>query len=90
MSQPTVKVTMYRTQTCPFCVAAEELLDAKGVSFEQIYLDDHPDRRAFTAEILAGHQSVPLIVIDGKALGGLDSLRELEESGELSKLLGQS
>lgn len=81
------RITVYRTAACPFCVAAEQLLEAKGVRFDQIYLDDHPDRRSFVAKILPGHRTVPLILIDGKAIGGFDQLRQLDSNGGLDQLV---
>ena len=82
------KIVMYRTRACPFCVAAERLLRHKGAEFDEVYLDDHPDRRSFTAEILPGHRSVPLIVIDEEPIGGFDTLRELDMRGALDLALG--
>lgn len=81
---------MYRTRSCPFCVAAERLLLHKGVTFDQVYLDDHPDRRSFTAGILPGHYSVPLVVIDEEPIGGFDTMQELESRGALDPALGVS
>ncbi|HDZ59895.1 MAG TPA: glutaredoxin 3, partial [Actinobacteria bacterium] len=35
-----VKVVMYCTSTCPFCIRAERLLAGKGVTgLEKIYVD---------------------------------------------------
>jgi glutaredoxin 3 len=91
MSDPDAKqaaeVTMYRTRGCPFCVAAERLLDAAGIAFDQVYLDDHQDRRAFTAAIMPGHGTVPLIVIDGQPIGGFFELKALADSGRLDAML---
>ena len=82
------KIVMYRTASCPFCIRAEQLLDEKGVAFEQVYLDDHPDRRGFTSELKPGHRTVPLVVVDGEAIGGLDELAALERAGKLDETLG--
>ncbi len=80
------KVTVYRTSTCPFCVAAERLLKTHGVEFEEVLLDDHPDRRGFTETIKPGHRSVPLVVIDDTPLGGLDDLETWIEAGGVATL----
>ncbi len=80
------RITLYRTARCPFCIAAEELLEAKGVPFEQVYLDDHPDHRGFVEKILPGHRTVPLVLVDGEAIGGFDELRQLDSSGGLDHL----
>jgi len=83
------KITLYRTRGCPYCVDAEALLRGKGIGFEQVYLDDHPQRREFLASIKAGHRTVPLLVVDGRPLGGFDDLSALDAAGELDPLLGR-
>ncbi len=81
------EVTMYRTRGCPFCIAAERLLATKEIAFDQVYLDDHQDRRAFTAAIKPGHETVPLILVDGQPIGGFFELKDLEDSGGLDAML---
>lgn len=81
-----VRVVVYRTSSCPFCVAAVRLLTAKGIAFREESLDRHPDRWSATAAIKPGHSTVPLIVIDGEPLGGFEELVELEARGGLDQL----
>ena len=82
------KVTVYRTRFCPFCVAAARLLDTLGVVYEEVSVDGHADRRSLTSGILAGHTTVPLIVIGEEPIGGYEELVQLESSGRLEELLG--
>ena len=82
----TAKIQVYLTTTCPFCVAATQLLRDRGLDYEPIVLDQHPDRRGATDAILPGHKTVPLVVIDGKPIGGFRELTTLDESGELQRL----
>jgi glutaredoxin 3 len=81
------RVRVYLTRTCPYCIAATELLRARGIEFEPIGLDDHPDRFSFTESILPGHDTVPLILIDGEPVGGYTELAALDRSGELQRRL---
>jgi glutaredoxin 3 len=83
-------VKMYRTRSCPFCIAAAEFLTARKIAFEEEFLDGHPDRRAFTAGILPGHHTVPLVVIGGRPIGGLDALQALDAQGRLTGLVTDS
>ena len=85
MSQK-ARITVYRTRGCPFCVAAEQMLEARELDFEQVYLDDHPDRRGFVENILPGHRTVPLVMVDGSPLGGFNELRAMDARGELEGL----
>jgi glutaredoxin 3 len=84
------RVTMYRTRSCPFCVAAADFLDARGIAYDEVMIDDHPDRQGFTASLKPGHYTVPLIVIGDRPLGGYDDLRAADARGELDRLLGVS
>ncbi|MCA8957307.1 MAG: glutaredoxin 3 [Planctomycetes bacterium] len=81
------KVTVYRTAYCPFCIQAVRFLRELGVEFEEVSLDDHPDRRAFTSSILPGHTTVPLVVVGDRPLGGLDDLHALHRRGALLSAL---
>ncbi|MDA0374170.1 MAG: DUF2809 domain-containing protein [Planctomycetota bacterium] len=78
-------VVVYRTRTCPFCTAAEDLLQARGIAFDEIHLDESPDRRAVTSAILPGHTTVPLVLIDDAPIGGYDALRAMDRSGALTE-----
>ena len=78
---------MYCTATCPFCHSAERLLAQKGVQdVERVPVDLQPARRA---EMMrrSGRRTVPQIWIGGRHVGGCDDLYELDESGELDRLL---
>ncbi len=88
MAQAEIK--MYRTRSCPFCIMAAAWFVDHDLEVEEIYLDSHPDRRQLVSSIHAGHTTVPLIVIDGEPLGGLDALRLAEDRGELGALLESS
>ncbi len=87
MPSQTAKVTVYRTRYCPFCVAADRMLRKLGIDFEEVALDDHADRQGFTASILPGHYTVPLIVIDDAPIGGYQELMALESEGRLEPMI---
>ncbi len=78
---------MYCTGSCPYCHAAERLLEKKGVrEIEKIRVDLEPARRT---EMLqrSGRRTVPQIWIGARHVGGCDELYELESDGELDELL---
>ena len=81
------KVTMYRTRSCPFCVMAAQFLESLDVPFEEVALDDHPDRRGFTDSLKPGHYTVPLVMVGDEPVGGFDELRALHARGELFSTL---
>ena len=55
---------MYTTRWCGYCVRAKALLDAKGIAYEEISLDDDPAFRRNLFD-LTGGWTVPQILIDG-------------------------
>lgn len=84
------RVLIYSTAACPYCQAADRLLARKGVSdIERVRVDLEPARRA---EMLqkSGRSTVPQIWIDGRHVGGSDELHELDDSGQLDKLLAKA
>lgn len=80
-------VLMYCTATCPYCIAAERLLKAKGVQhIEKIRVDLEPGRRAEMME-RSHRRTVPQIWIDTHHVGGFDDLSALDRAGGLDPLL---
>ncbi len=79
-------VEMYSKTFCWYCRAARRLLDAKGVDYHEINLDDAPERRQEMSERSSG-TTVPQIFIRGQAIGGYDEMKLLDEQGVLDTLL---
>jgi glutaredoxin 3 len=80
------KVIIYTKQSCPYCVWAKQLLDAKNVSYSEIAVDTDPAKMEEMIQ-LSGRRTVPQIFINDQAIGGFDDLSELAKSGQLDKLL---
>lgn len=81
------RVLMYCTATCPFCRSAERLLAQKGVhDIERVRVDLEPARRTEMMQ-RSGRRTVPQIWIGARHVGGCEELYELDESGELDRLL---
>ncbi len=83
-------VTVYSTPYCPYCIMAKQLLQKKGVSFEEIDVAANPARRAEMRERAQGRNTVPQIFIDGTHVGGCDDLYALDRAGKLDPLLTES
>ncbi|MEQ8208058.1 MAG: glutaredoxin 3 [Woeseia sp.] len=81
------KVVMYGTAMCPYCAAARMLLTKKKVAFEDISVSGDAELRA-KMEQLSGRRTVPQIFIDDNPVGGFDDIYELDQKGELDRLLG--
>jgi glutaredoxin 3 len=82
------RISMYCTEWCPYCIAAERLLTTKGVGvIEKIRVDLEPARRAEMIQ-RTGRRTVPQIYIDDSHVGGFDDLTALDQSGKLERMLG--
>lgn len=66
-------VLIYTSSTCPYCVAAKEYLNEKGVSYTEKNITTDPSARK---ELMSmGHMGVPVIIIDGEEVVGFDKPR---------------
>lgn len=81
------KVEVFCTPYCPYCIRAKNLLSHKGVEYEDIRVDQLPERHK---EMIARSKrtSVPQIFIDDYHVGGCDDLFDLEAAGTLDSRLG--
>lgn len=79
-------VLMYSKSWCPYCQRAKALLDHKGVSFEEVDIESHPERREEMIQ-RSGRRTVPQIFIGERHIGGSDDLYGLEAAGRLDRLL---
>ncbi len=83
----TAHVLLYSTAVCPYCVRAERLLEAKGVTaIEKIRVDLDPAQRALMMQ-KTGRRTVPQIYIGATHVGGFDDLYALDQAGGLDPLL---
>ena len=73
-------VTIFTTNTCAYCVMVKKYLKAKGIGYDEVNLDEHPERQAEALEI-SGALTVPVTVIT-KA----DDSREVVIGYNLTKL----
>lgn len=84
MSAP--KVVMYTTGFCPYCIWARRLLSNKGVDFEDIRVDQYPERRP-EMEQRSQRTSVPQIFIGDLHIGGFDDMSALDKAGRLDPII---
>ncbi|HAT31765.1 MAG TPA: glutaredoxin 3 [Janthinobacterium sp.] len=83
----TAHVVLYSTAVCPYCVRAERLLEAKGVTgIEKIRVDLDPEQRMLMMQ-KTGRRTVPQIYIGDTHVGGFDDLYALDQAGGLDPLL---
>ncbi len=80
-------VTVYTTESCPFCMRAKALLDHKGVAYDEVFISrsDHDGRDRLVSE--TGGFTFPQVIINGTVVGGWDQLSALDQRGDLDPLL---
>ncbi|HEU4775241.1 MAG TPA: glutaredoxin 3 [Telluria sp.] len=83
----TAPVKMYTSAVCPYCIRAERLLDAKGVTnIEKIRVDLDPEQKVLMMQ-KTGRRTVPQIYVGETHVGGFDDLYALDQAGKLDPLL---
>jgi glutaredoxin 3 len=80
-------VVMYSTAFCGYCQRARNLLERKGVSVQEIKVDEDARERETMLRRSGGRRTVPQIFIGERHVGGYDDLAALDRSGELDPLL---
>ena len=81
------QVTIYTKPYCPYCVRAVELLETKGVAFDEIEAAFDPDKRQEMIQRSGGRATFPQIFIDDRHIGGCDDIVALDRAGKLDAML---
>ena len=82
-----VNVDIYTTPYCPFCTRAKKLLVNKKVEFNEIDLSENPDKFEEMLSKSNGARTVPQIFVNGEHIGDCDHIHDLDQKGELDKIL---
>ena len=78
------KVTVYTSNTCPYCTMAKDYLKDREVAFEEKNVQTDKEARQ---ELMAmGYTGVPVICVDDEQIVGFDKARldELHNGKRLS------
>ncbi len=78
-----MEITLYTKSTCPHCVRAKALLDELGKPYTDHAMDADP-AGLDAAKAEWGHPTVPIVIIDGKLVGGGSELADLVAAGGLA------
>jgi glutaredoxin len=55
-------ITIYTTNTCAYCVMVKKWLDSKGISYNEVNIDENP-KRAQEAVAISGQMAVPVTIV---------------------------
>jgi glutaredoxin 3 len=81
------EVVIYTKAYCPYCVRAISLLEQKQVAYQEVKIDQQPERRAEMIEKANGRSTVPQIFIGTTHIGGCDEMFALQAADKLDSLL---
>ncbi|HEU4977081.1 MAG TPA: glutaredoxin domain-containing protein [Baekduia sp.] len=79
-------VTVYTTDPCSFCARVKQLLDARGIAYDEINLARDPAGRAALLE-RTGMMTFPQVIVGEQLVGGFQETLRADQTGELQQLL---
>ncbi len=74
------KITIFTTNTCSYCVMVKRYVNSKGLNYQEVNLDEEPERQAEALSI-SGALTVPVTVVTKE-----DDSQEVIVGYNLSKL----
>jgi len=80
-------VDIYTLKTCPYCVRAKQLLDSKGVVYQELKVDEKPELADEALQRSGGLKTLPQIFINDTHIGGFDDMHALDQEGKLDPML---
>ena len=83
------KVVVYTTGFCPFCIMAKRIFDDMKVPYEEIRVDQHPEKRQEMTEI-TNRRTVPQVFIGDHHVGGCYDTQGALRSGQLNVWLKEA
>ena len=70
-----MKAIVWSKNQCPYCVQAKNLLQSRGIDYEERNINENYDRDDLLAAV-PGARTVPQIFLDDKLIGGFTELRK--------------
>ena len=76
----TKNITVFTTNTCAYCPMIKRYLDSKGLSYDVVNLEEHPQRQEEVYK-MSGSMTVPVTIVTK-----MDDSREVVVGYNLQKL----
>lgn len=80
------EVIVYTTEPCAYCSRVKQLLDKRGVAYQEVNLARDADGRDELV-MRTGMMRFPQVLIDDTLVGGFDETLAADRSGHLAELL---
>ena len=82
-------IIIYSSNNCGYCELAKSLLDFLNYQYQEINIQEVPDKRDEMLRKSNGRRTVPQIFINDLHVGGYDELNRLHLKGELTELINE-
>ena len=83
------KIIIYSSNNCGYCELAKNLLDSLSYQYQEINIQELPNKRDEMLRKSNGRRTVPQIFISDVHVGGYDELNRLHLKGELTDLINE-
>ena len=83
------KIIIYSSNNCGYCELAKNLLDSLSYQYQEINIQELPNKRDEMLRKSNGRRTVPQIFISDVHVGGYDELNRLHLKGELIDLINE-
>ena len=81
------KIEIYTMDHCPYCDMAKALLNQRGISYEEHFVDrSDSEKRLELVQKSRGMKTLPQIYVEGEILGGYTELAKQDKLDLLSSL----
>jgi len=70
-----MKAIVWSKNQCPYCVQAKNLLESRGIEYEERNINENYDRDDLLAAVPTA-RTLPQIFIDDNYIGGFTELRQ--------------
>lgn len=67
-------ISLFTKEGCPFCARAKDMLQERGLAYEEVVLGKDATTRSLRA--MTGATTVPQVFIDGRLIGGSEALAD--------------
>lgn len=87
LGDPTIAAQIYGRRSCPWCGRAIQLLQAEGIDYRFVNLDDDEGQPLETALVKETKKyTVPYVFLRGEYVGGYHDLDEIARLGQLERM----
>jgi len=81
------KIEIYTKNVCAFCYRAKHFFKSKKFTYVEYNIDENPNYLKIMLNKSNGQKKFPQIFVNDFHIGGFDRLIDLQNNGQLDKIL---